>query len=54
MAKQGMKRPETEHRKSVASYVPEIQGKAKSGKKSCSDNIRHPRTFSKGISHRSV
>ena len=32
MAKQGMKRPETEHHKSVASYVPEIQGKAKSGK----------------------
>ena len=32
MAKQGMKRPETEHRKTAASSVPEIKGKAKSGK----------------------
>jgi len=31
MAKQGMKRPETEHRKNAVSSVPKIQGKAKSG-----------------------
>lgn len=32
MAKQGMKRPETEQRKKSTSSVPEIQGKAKHGK----------------------
>lgn len=32
MAKQGMKRPEIEHRKNTASPVPIISGKAKSGK----------------------
>lgn len=32
MAKQGMKRPETNHEKNPVSPVPIIQGKAKSGK----------------------
>ena len=32
MAKQGMKRPETEHRKNAVPPVPIINGKAKSGK----------------------
>ena len=32
MAKKGMKRPEFEHRKNTAIPVPEISGKAKSGK----------------------
>ena len=32
MAKQGMKRPEMEHRKNTISPVPIIHGKAKSGK----------------------
>lgn len=32
MAKQGMKRPEFEHRKNTVSPVPIISGKAKSGK----------------------
>lgn len=32
MAKQGMKRPEPEHRKNKVPPVPAIQGKAKSGK----------------------
>ena len=32
MAKQGMKRPEFEHRKNTVSPVPIIGGKAKSGK----------------------
>ena len=32
MAKQGMKRPEPEHRKNTVSPVPVINGKAKSGK----------------------
>ena len=32
MAKQGMKRPEPEHRKNTADPVPEISGKAKCGK----------------------
>lgn len=32
MAKQGMKRPETENRKNTVSPVPGINGKAKSGK----------------------
>ena len=32
MAKQGMKRPEPEHRKNTISPVPGINGKAKSGK----------------------
>ena len=32
MAKQGMKRPEIEHRKNTVPPVPSISGKAKSGK----------------------
>ena len=32
MAKQGMKRPEIEHRKNTTPPVPSISGKAKSGK----------------------
>lgn len=32
MAKQGMKRPEPEHRKNTVPPVPNISGKAKSGK----------------------
>lgn len=32
MAKKGMKRPELEHRKNTVTPVPEISGKARSGK----------------------
>ena len=39
MAKQGMKRPEFEHRKNTVSPVPIISGKAKSGSKKASPLI---------------
>lgn len=51
MAKQGMKRPETEHGKNAASSVPEIQGKAKSGNKKAAPIISGTHAPSQKVFH---
>ena len=51
MAKQGMKRPETEHRKSTSLFVPEIQGKAKTRNKKAAPIISGTHAPSQKVFH---